>query len=272
MLYWYGLGLGIRSVLNGRVSREAIKNLIVPVNYWRSVEFKVVLKELDPVATDRILDVGSPKLLSLYLASRIGAEVFSTDIDDYFIPDYVAFRRIMRIRNERFHPLVADGRELQFPDNYFTKCFSISVIEHIPHQGDIECIAEIARTLRSKGMCVITVPFGPESVEEFHSPRAFRWAKVVQGNTKTENVFYQRRYSMHDLTDRIIGPSGLTLKKLQFIGETFPLPSRRELADFLHPAMGPIHPVLSALFHTKPNCDCKRLKKPLCAIVTLMKN
>jgi hypothetical protein len=81
--------------------------------------------------------------------------------------------------------------------------------------------AEIARMLRRKGMCVITVPFGPESVDEFRSPRGFRWAKIVQENAKTQNVFYQRRYSIGDLTDRITRPSGLTLKKLQFIGETF---------------------------------------------------
>ena len=59
------------SLLRGRITREVAKNLIVPTNYWRSLEFRLACEELHASANDRSLDVGSPKRLSLYLADRI---------------------------------------------------------------------------------------------------------------------------------------------------------------------------------------------------------
>ncbi|MCK5572526.1 MAG: class I SAM-dependent methyltransferase, partial [Bacteroidetes bacterium] len=128
-----------------------MKNIIVPANYWRTLEYRIVFEELDASRSDRILDIGSPKLLSLYLADRVGAEVFSTDIERYFIQDYDTFRRMRTIPEERYHTVEADGRSLQFEDESFTKIFSISVLEHIPGSGDTECMEEIARTLKTGG-------------------------------------------------------------------------------------------------------------------------
>ena len=128
MLYRYGLRVGLAALMRGRFSREVAKNLIVPVNYWRTLEFRLVFEELHASSKDTILDVGSPKLLSLYLADRIGSTVYSTDIESYFIDDYVAFRGFLRIPADRLHTMAVDGRKLPFADGTFSRIYSVSVV------------------------------------------------------------------------------------------------------------------------------------------------
>jgi ubiquinone/menaquinone biosynthesis C-methylase UbiE len=219
--------------------------------------------------SDRILDIGSPKLLSLYLAEKIGAEVFSTDIEDYFIQEYSFLRQLIKMSEEKFHIGVEDGRKLSFEDNYFNKIYSISVIEHIPDCGDTECLKEIARVLSSGGRCVITVPFSPVSKVEFKEV-PFYWSKsstfLADGK-----VFYQRRYSEEDLYNRLINPSGLKLKKLKYVGENVMINSKKELCECLPQITGPIQPLLSKMLHSNPVDSWKNLKKPLCALIVLEK-
>ncbi|MGA9362897.1 MAG: class I SAM-dependent methyltransferase [Bacteroidota bacterium] len=271
MLYWYGIKVGVFSLLRRKTSREVFKNIIVPANYWRTLEFRLTFDELQPESTDCILDIGSPKLLSLFLADVIGAEVYSTDLKDYFFKDYVGFCKLLRIPEQQFHVSIADGRHLPFVENFFSKIFSISVLEHIPDNGDSACVKEIARTLAPRGICVITVPFASSAKEEYKQARDFYWADRSRVKEQTTQVFYQRRYSEAALYDRLINPSGLKLQKLIFVGETFPLPKNTELARFLPPITGVLHPLLSFLFHTHPERDWRRIRKPLCALIVLRK-
>jgi SAM-dependent methyltransferase len=272
MLYWYGIKVGIFSLLRRRTSREVFKNILVPVNYWRALEFRLTFNELQSKPSDRILDIGSPKLLSLFLADVVGAKVYATDLKDYFVKDYVEFREMLKIPNQQYHVTTADGRHLPFDENFFSKIFSISVLEHIPDHGDSTCMREIARTLSPRGICVITVPFSPTAKEEYKPAKEFYWAKQSGGEKKEAQLFYQRRYNEADLYHRLIDPSGLRIHKLIFVGETFPLPKETELARFLPPVAGVVHPLLSALFHTHPESDWRRIRKPLCALIVLKKD
>lgn len=268
MLYKYGFKLGMKLLLNGRW-KEPARYLVVPVNYWRTLEYGLVARAGRFRPEDRVLDIGSPKLFSLYLADTIGAEVHSTDIEDYFIPEYQMLRRIQKISADRFHPVVEDGRSLSFRDESFTKVYSISVLEHIPGDGDSRCVAEIGRVLAPGGMAMLTVPFSPISREEYKAPR-FYWhrSSATGGNGK---VFYQRRYSEADLQRRLIEPSGLTLSRLQFVGERVLVDSDRELCEFLPKLTGPVQPLVSKLAHTEPADSWRSLKKPLCAFIMLEK-
>jgi SAM-dependent methyltransferase len=268
MLYTYGIKLGIKLLLGGKL-RQSLRYLIIPVSYWRNLEYQLVYNEADFQSNDRILDIGSPKLLSLYLAKKLGAEVFSTDIEDYFVQEYSFLRQAENIPPEKFHIKVEDGRDLSFDDNYFNKIYSISVIEHIPDNGDIECLKEIGRVLSKGGRCVITVPFSPTARVEYKEGD-FYWAKssTIKENGK---VFFQRKYSEEDLFNRLMIPSDLKLKKLKYIGEKVMINSKQECRDVLHPATGPIQPLLSKLFHSKPVDSWKDLRKPLCALIVLEK-
>jgi SAM-dependent methyltransferase len=269
MLYQYGIGLGVKLLLRGKLT-FSLPYLVRPVNYWRTTEYDIVWNEAEFHANDRILDIGSPKLLSLYLAKITGAKVFSTDIDNYFVKKQAFVRNLEKVSPDCLHIVVQDGCKLSYQDNSFNKVYSISVLEHIPHDGDTECIKEIARVMTKGGRCFITVPFWPQGRVDYLNGKEVYWSPHSI-EAEDGQVFFQRRYSEEDLFRRIITPSSLTLKKLQYIGENVMINSHRELSDLLPAVTGPVQPLISKLFHTSPSDSWQALKKPLCAFIVLEK-
>jgi SAM-dependent methyltransferase len=264
MLYKYNLWLALK------FAQKSLFYLKHPPNYWRALEYKLVLQEGVFKENDVILDIGSPKLLSLYLAKVVCAKVFATDIDDSFIENLKFLRWLENINPQKLHIGVEDGRHLSFDDGYFNKVYSISVIEHIPDQGDTECVKEIARVLSKNGRCIITVPFWPTTKIDYKDEKDFYWSKH-SAEMENGSIFYQRRYSEQDLFERIINPSALTLEKLQFIGERVLTKSKKELIEILPRRASFIEPLLSRLLLKKPVDSWKSLKKPLAALIVLGK-
>lgn len=269
MLVAYGMKVGGKLVLKGKL-RLAVPYLGRPVNYWRAVEYRLISDAARFQRRDRVLDVGSPKLLSLYLAKVVGAEVYATDIDDYFVERLETVAEVEGVPPDRLHIRVEDGRQLSFPDQSFDKVYSLSVVEHIPDDGDTACIKEIARVLVPGGECYLTVPFWPESRTDVIADGAVYWTEHSTASGEGQ-VFYQRRYSEADLSERLIEPSGLQLKELKYVGEKVMTESDGEFSDRLPLLSGPVQPLLSRLLHTKPTASWRELKKPLCALVVLRK-
>lgn len=267
-LFAYGLRVGTHLLAAARIKR-GLRYLVQPVHYWRGVEYRLVWNAAHFEARDRVLDIGSPKLLSLYLAERIGAEVFATDLSDYFLNEFSFLREARKIPQRSLHLEVEDGRRLSFPDASFTKIYSISVIEHIPDGGDSECLREVGRVLRPGGRCLITIPFRPTSLDVYRKPD-FYWAASSPAGANGR-VFYYHRYSEEDLYARLIRPSGLALERIDYIGERVLTHSRRELTDFLIAPTGPLHPFIARLALTGPVASWRQLAKPLCAFLVLTK-
>jgi SAM-dependent methyltransferase len=265
----FGMGVGARLLTRGHV-RDALPYLIKPVNYWRAIEYQMVLTHGRFAPAQQVLDIGSPKLLALFLAQSIRASVSATDIDDYFLPRYRRVAEIERIPPERLTLAVEDGRALTYADASFDRVFSISVVEHIPDDGDSACLREIGRVLRPGGRAVLTVPFHPESRVDYKSADGVYWSE--HSTTAADGrVFYQRRYGPADLETRLIRPSGLQLVTTQFVGDTVLTSSSRELYDYLPSLSGPVQPLLSSLLHAGPTPDWQSLAKPLCALIVLEK-
>jgi SAM-dependent methyltransferase len=215
-LYRFGLWVGLRTL--PRAPIDGLKNLIFPVEYIRCAEGRYVLQHLDVHDGHRVLDVGSPKLLSLYLAARAGAEVYATDLLDYFFSRYGRYAKaVLSRRRDRYQMAALDGRSLGYPSESFDRAFSISAIEHIPGDGDSRAIEEIARILKPGGLACITVPWCDRGyVEEFKragDPDAY-WAK----STNAE-VFYQRAYDRPALLTRLLGNGLFDVLDLSFWGE-----------------------------------------------------
>jgi len=264
----YGIRVGLQLVRHRKL-RRGLRYLIVPVNYWRSIEYRMALEEGVFMPGERILDIGSPKLLALWLAENAGVSVVATDIEAYFTAEYGLLGTLRGVTPGNLKLAVEDGRGLTFAAASFDKVYSISVLEHIPNDGDIQCVREIARVLAPGGRCVLTVPFWPESRVDWRRPD-FYWSQASVGG-EAGKVFFQRRYSEPDIEERLVYPSGLRPVKLRYVGEKIMAASRREFCELLPPLTGPVQPLLANLLLTSPVDDWRRLRKPLCALVVLEK-
>ncbi len=270
MLYGYGLRVGIRAVLHGRIDKPVLKRLVLPVNYWRNCSYRFTFEELHAGPGDRVLDIGSPKLLSLFLAERTGAGVFSTDLSPYFVSDYRVNRDLAHLPPGQFFILQQDGRHLSFPDSFFSRAYSISVIEHIPGAGDTECMREVRRVLRPGGRFIVTVPFHPRGRIDYRRPD-FYWSNPHDRTKTAGRVFYQRRYSETELRKRLIEPSGLNPVKLVYIGNALPEGGFPPWPEYLASLPGPIQLALTRWLIKGPVEDWHTLRHPSAVYLVLEK-
>ena len=220
-IYKFAYLLAIRS-MSWRYRRDVLQLLLEPCTYWRNVEVPAVINHLDVQPRERILDIGSPKLPSLFLWSRMGAEVYATDLLPYFVNAYSHFSKRLPKQNFglEYHLETQDGRSLKYRDNYFDKIFAISVLEHIEDQGDSEAIREISRVLKVGGVCCLTVPFAARYREDTIDRDLKLYYKLGEKKpTSDKSVFWQRRYDTETLRARLIVPSGLSVQTTEYFGE-----------------------------------------------------
>jgi SAM-dependent methyltransferase len=183
------------------------------MNYARIMELPLTMKLLDAKKEDHILDVSSPKLLALYYSLSGFSNVVAADIEDYFKNDFDIFSKYSGLN---IHTSVFDAtKSIPYPDEYFDKIFSVSVLEHIPFEGDREALKQILRVLKTSGVAVITLPAFPHYVEEWITSKSFYWKSVTNDDGA---VFYQRRYDMDSIHSRL-AVNGGEIEKILFVAE-----------------------------------------------------
>lgn len=183
--------------------------LIEPMNYWRCLETPLILRLLQPTTDDIMLDIGSPKLLSLYLALK-GHRTFATDIWDSFAAEVRNVKGLLAAQQLELG--VLDGRLIPLRDASVDKAYALSVIEHIPGDGDTRLMAEIERVLRPGGLFCITTPFWHDYLEEYRG--SVPWAQFSDAS----GTFYQRRYSNTAVRERLQA-NGLLLEEPIYMAE-----------------------------------------------------
>jgi SAM-dependent methyltransferase len=197
-----------------------LRCLVSSVHYSRFPVFPALLEELAPAPGERVLDIGSPKLPSLYLALKRGVTVYATDLQDDLIFEWSVCARALDAEGSatgRFVVEKQDARRLTYPPDSFDGVYSISVLEHIPETGDSQAMREIARVLKPGGRAFIQVPFRP-AYEEVHVTRDV-YGRKYDGTTK---VFFERRYDAATLASRIIQAAPLRLLSLTYHRERWP--------------------------------------------------
>jgi len=269
-LHLFGLRLGARTLPSAPVA--GLKCMVLPVEYIRCAETRYVLDHLDVRPGQRVLDIGSPKLLSLFLAARLGAEVYTTDLVDYFFERGAVYSRIaLGHERSRYRMDRQDARALTYPSADFERVFSISAIEHIPDDGDSKVIQEIARVLAPGGIACLTVPWSDHGYLEEFKHRGDPDVYWAPGDG--EKVFFQRAYDGDMLDRRLVRPSGLRLVDLSFWGErTVPVEHvilNRRIPRIARILLYPVHVVLARLF-LRPLSETEPSRKKV-ACFTLQK-
>lgn len=205
------LRIGIVTVFHGRW-REGLKQLIAPVGYWRLWPNAVILSEYEKHRPSRVLDVSSPKLPSLILGSQ--AEVWATDLDDPQLTSrWKSTADAIGLQN--YHVQFENACALSFPDSSFDMVYSISVIEHIPGQGDTAALVEFERVLKPGGVVIVEVPFRHtrQEVMQHYDSKGFKLDTPR---------FYERYYDNGWLDSRLQAP-GLVLDQRWILGEWLPI-------------------------------------------------
>ena len=210
-----GMLVGLRTLRQEPVL--GLKRLALPVGYWRAVEFAYVWRQLRQPAGARVLDIGSPKDLAAMLAYHRGYEVVATDI----LPTAVLLSRrygsaqgLEGHGRGRVHSEVQDARALTYADDSFDAAYSVSVLEHIPDDGDSAAMRELMRVVRPGGVVVVTVPYDRRYRETFVDGPVYERKPLG-----SEAVFYERHYDRESLTKRLLGQGTAEVVDLSFWGE-----------------------------------------------------
>lgn len=214
-LYKFSYSLAIRS-FSSNFLKSAARLVFEPCTYWRNVEVPAVINHLAVQPREKVLDIGSPKLASLFLWARLKAELYATDLFPYFVQEYKHLHQCLKnlgVASE-YHIGIQDGRSLDYPDGYFDKVYAISVIEHIEENGDSQAMREIARVLKAGGLCCLTVPYAARYREDMTERKLY-----FKNSAPGKPVFFQRHYDGETLQSRLIAPSKLHPCVIEYFGE-----------------------------------------------------
>lgn len=217
------------------------------VTYARLAEVAVITETLDMKKGASVVDVGTGvNPLPLYWV-RQGMRVVCTDPDDFITTLRPTAKRMGlsdALADKRLEIVVADGTELPFPDNSFDFWTSVSVIEHIPENGDMALMREAKRVLKPGGYAVLTTEGGhaeecwaraggyfgkqymdeidPEELSELGFDNSIATLEAYEKEKGAQETFaFLRPYNRAKAMARLVEPSGLELIELGFLDSRF---------------------------------------------------
>ncbi len=232
--------LGWHCIFHGRL-KWGLRRLLIPIEYWRYIEFPYTLKFITGALNQNyinMMDLSSPKFLSLIFLNNENYNIAATDIIDYYSDEYMYYRDILK-KSGGFTISVQDGQSLGFANNTFQAIYSVSVLEHIQDDGDIVTMSELARVLSVGGVLIITCPVRSQYVESYvnvnetihktifeslyTSSIRRRIAKLFT-KPKSRKIFWSRCYDDLVIEQRLTNCSNnLNLEKKIIVSEKFPL-------------------------------------------------
>jgi SAM-dependent methyltransferase len=171
--------------------RLALTRALVPLDPWRYYELGRVAEQ--PFA-GLCLDVASPKLLPSLLQHEGHGEWTAVDLFAREIEQWAALDPDLRLA-------VEDATKLSFTDESFDGCLCLSVIEHVPGDGDTTAMAEMWRVLRPGGVLHLTTDVAPTARDIFVGDEIYGDASQRLDGGK---VFFARHYAPEDLERRLL--------------------------------------------------------------------
>lgn len=186
-----------------------------PVSIVRYFEFPFALNSIDCHKIKNGLDISSPRLFFMYLLSKnkhIKFEILNPDVHD--LKETEICLDTLGLLNQ-VNLVTCDATQLPYADNYFDIVTSISVIEHIPDDGDSLAIKEMWRVLKPGGKIIITVPCMIEHFDEWRALDVYGLGHLKEDN----KYFFQRFYDSKTIKTRLFDAIGIHPKQIQVYGE-----------------------------------------------------
>ncbi len=209
-----------------RVGRRLLKRrslagfnyLLTPVNIVRYFEFPFALSCL-PSPLERCLDVSSPRLFSLYVATQFPwARIQMINPDARDISQTTAMARALQLSNIRTRCCAVDV--LRTAHETYDCIWSLSVVEHIagPYD-DRRAVEYMYEALKAGGRLILTVPVNRRFEVEYRSDDAYG---TQAGSTTQGQYFFQRVYDRRAIWERLLSPLGKEPTIVRWFGETTP--------------------------------------------------
>jgi SAM-dependent methyltransferase len=206
-LWWHSLRLSARWAAtlprHGLAGlKVAVQRALVPLDPWRYYEMGRVA---DDEFSGDCLDVASPKLLASLLRHEGRGRWTATDL-------FAAEVEMWRAVDPDLTLEIADATRLPYPDASFDHVLCVSVVEHIPGDGDSAAMAEFWRVLRPGGVLHMTTDVAPETRDILVDRKVYGEAsQAVEGG-----VFFARNYSPHDLERRLLSVAPWEVEHREF--------------------------------------------------------
>jgi SAM-dependent methyltransferase len=251
-----GLQLGVKKTI-GKLAQP----INAPSRFPEYYCFDTAIREHSALQPEprrlRILDVGSPKLMGLYLACTTSAAVLMSDISSLNVDEYRAMWCALRPRAAGSASFaLQDARALPFRAGEFDVVYSMSVVEHIEGEdGDRDAVRELIRVLRPGGLLLISVPFGFRYIEQ----QRVGFAGAARSVGDRQSYFFQRIYDRQAFERRILDEArGFADLRVTTIARVRPRLWRGwgRLGENARGALGFLNPLLSsAINQRRPGID-----------------
>lgn len=212
----FGRKIGRRLLLKGHP--PGLVYLLTPVNIVRYFEFPFVLSCL-PERPHRCLDVGSPRLFSLYMADEYPfASIFMINPDAKDAAQTATILSKLKPSNVRVE---CRGVECLAGRNEKYDCiWSISVVEHISGDcDDREAVRLMYNSLNAGGRLILTIPVDRVFRDEF---RDRDYYGMQADPSRAGRYFFQHIYDKTAIRERLLGPIGKEPSVIRWFGEISP--------------------------------------------------
>jgi predicted SAM-dependent methyltransferase len=208
----FGRLVGIRAIVAGDWSGFGL--LLTPVNIVRYWEFPFAWSAFPMQPGAACLDVASPRLFSLYVASTRSPRAITIINPD--VADAAHTERLARtlglasisVRRARVQDFLVDG------DRYDV-IWAISVIEHIPIDGDIDAVIRMYESLTPGGRLILTVPVDRRHWDELRHDDPYG----LNADGHQTAHFFQRWYDSASIQDRLVANAAPDAYRLSWFGE-----------------------------------------------------
>jgi SAM-dependent methyltransferase len=209
----YGRRLGLR--LAGRGDSHGVELLVHPIDSVRYFEFGFAARAL-PAGAKECLDVSSPRLFSLWMAEThpgVTVDLLNPDAADLGRTERTV--RKLGIDNVRCRVAAVEGLD---PAARFDAIWSISVVEHIPGDGDTAAVRRLHDALRPGAPLILTVPVARAFTDEYRE-------RDVYGLGRTQErgrYFFQHQYDEGAIGERLVSAAPWAKVELRWFGEREP--------------------------------------------------